>query len=194
VSPNPEIKRQLELYTVGHSNYALADFVALLAAHAIEVIADVRSHPYSKYAKHFHGPLLAQLLAREGIKYVFLGELLGGKPAGQEFYDSNGQVDYTKLAASPGFKEGMARLESGLEKYRVAVMCGEEDPCFCHRHLLIARQAALRGVAVRHIRRGGKIQDYEEFVAVHAPQSGTGQLSLFSLAENPDKGEQDGQS
>jgi uncharacterized protein (DUF488 family) len=39
----------MEIYTIGHSNHTLENFTALLREHAIEVLVDVRSQPYSPF-------------------------------------------------------------------------------------------------------------------------------------------------
>ena len=42
--------RLATVLTVGHSNHPLERFVALLTAYDAEVVVDVRSHPYSRFA------------------------------------------------------------------------------------------------------------------------------------------------
>lgn len=37
------------IYTVGHSNHPIERFLGLLQRHGIELLADVRSMPYSRY-------------------------------------------------------------------------------------------------------------------------------------------------
>ena len=122
----PEIRESEScLYTIGHSNHAPEVFLGLLARHGIEVLVDVRSQPYSRYAAHFDKPGLSALAAGAGITYLFLGQELGGRPEGAEFYDpADGRVLYDRVAASPLFLSGLARLETGLQRYRVAIMCG----------------------------------------------------------------------
>ena len=186
VIPNPELDQKPELFTVGHSNYALADFVRLVDEHKIEVIVDVRSNPYSKYAKHFHGPLLDKTLADYDIKYVYLGHLLGGKPKESEFYDSAGQVDYAGLARSSKFVEGMQCLQQIMKSSRVALMCGEEDPSCCHRHLLIGKEAVKNGLVVKHIRKNAEIENYESLSRKNAAPEQVVQLSLFKPAVKSD--------
>src|SRR5947209_5869026 len=131
-----------ELFSVGHSNHPLEKFIELLRSQQIEVLADVRSHPFSRFAPHFNGPSLAGALEAAGIRYLFLGKELGGRPVGEEFYDEEGRVLYNRLAASPLFRSGVERLRSGMRRYRVALMCSEENPDVCHRHLLIGRVLA----------------------------------------------------
>src|SRR5438270_1730219 len=171
------------LYTIGHSNHPLDTFIGLLEAHAIQVLVDVRSQPYSKYTPHFESrPLKAAVTSRE-ILYLYLGKELGGRPDGAEFYDADGYVRYDLVAASPLFLDGIERLEQGIQRYRVAAMCAEEDPAGCHRRLLIGRVLATRDTTVLHIRADGSLQREEEFGATDAPQSPGGQLTLFPDVE-----------
>lgn len=144
--------------TVGHSNHPLERVVALLTSHDAEVVVDIRSHPYSRFAPQFNREALMASLAKECIKYVFLGRQLGGRPAGDEYYDDDGHVLYGRVAASPLFQAGIARLENGLSRYRLALMCSEENPTDCHRRLLVTRVLTDRGVDVLHVRGDGRVQ------------------------------------
>jgi uncharacterized protein (DUF488 family) len=150
------------LYTIGHSNHPWEKFVDLLQAQHIEVLVDVRSQPYSRYTPHFTGTALKAALPTQGIKYLYLGQELGGRPAGREFYDAAGHVLYDRLAESPAFLAGIERLETGLLKYRAAIMCAEENPAACHRRRLVASAIARRGHTVVHIRGDGRLQAEDE--------------------------------
>lgn len=165
------------ILTVGHSNGTLDEWIALLRAAEIAMIIDVRSTPYSKYAPQFNGPSLAARLARDGIKYKSEGSALGGRPTESSYYDSDGHVLYGKLAESPAFQEGIARVEAAAVE-RVALLCSEEDPVGCHRHLLLARVLSNRGWPIGHLRRDGRIQEHSS-----VPSGSTGadrwQGSLF---------------
>lgn len=168
------------LYTIGHSNYAFEDFVALLAQQKIEVVVDVRSNPYSRYATYFTGSALKPLLHEAGYKYLFLGKEIGGKPTDPRFLDEEGYVDYSLVAQSELFQGGMNRLETGVQKYRVAAMCGEENPTGCHRRNLIAKEAARRGIEVIHIRKGGILNTEEDLLfEENGPPPEATQLTLF---------------
>lgn len=165
------------LFTVGHSNHAMESFIDLLKQHDIHVLADTRSSPYSRYVTHFNKEELHRAMTEAGIKYLFLGKELGGRPNGEEFYDEEGRVLYYRLAESPLFLEGIERLEKGIRQYRVALMCSEEDPTVCHRHRLVARVMVERGVQVSHIRGDGAIE------TVTIIPARTEQRSLFDLPE-----------
>src|SRR3990172_2450060 len=146
-----------EIFTIGHGNHDLERFVELLAAHGIRLLADVRSKPASGYTPHFNRRELERSLPERGIEYLFLGQRLGGMPEEPEFYDGAGRVDYAKIAAAPGFRDGIAALLTRLPDTRTALMCGEEDPRNCHRRLLIGRVLMEQGVSVTHILADGGV-------------------------------------
>jgi uncharacterized protein (DUF488 family) len=150
------------IYTVGHSNHSLERFLALLNQAGIQVIVDVRSFPFSRYAPQFNREALSAALTLHGIKYLFMGAELGGRPDGDEFYDDDDHVLYGRVAESDLFREGVDRLQEGLGRYRVALMCSEEDPTGCHRHLLVTRVLAERGVQVVHVRGDARTQSEKE--------------------------------
>jgi uncharacterized protein (DUF488 family) len=136
--------------------------VDLLQKHHVEVLVDVRSSPYSRYCPHFNKEMLQKSLQRMGIKFLYLGNILGGRPEGEDFYDDRGHVFYDYLEKSPTFQEGIERLLKGAEVYKVALLCGEEDPTHCHRRLLIGRVLMKHGVNVIHIRGDGHLQTEED--------------------------------
>jgi len=169
---------QLEVLTIGHSNRPMDEFLALLKQHAVEVLADVRSQPHSKYVPHFDSAKLQRAVEGTGVQYVFLGRELGGMPEAREFYDAEGHVVYSRIAASEPFRHGIARLLEGIRKYRVAIMCSEEDPANCHRRLLVGRVLMEQGVSVKHIRGDGRIQLEEELLR----QGEAGTVNQMELA------------
>jgi len=174
--------QQRQVLTIGHSNHEPAEFIELLVQHGVQVVADVRSRPFAKYATHFNADQIEKLLGQAGIRYVFLGQQLGGRPEERRFYDPDGHVRYDLLAESEQFKAGIARLLKGIERYRVAIMCSEENPAECHRTLLVGRVLAEHGVEVLHIRGDGRLQTQAELER-EARGDSPGQLYLFQ--ENP---------
>jgi len=153
------LQEKLTLFTVGHSNHSLETFIDLLKSHKIDVLVDVRSKPFSRFSPQFNKEGLEKAVKASGIKYLFLGKELGGRPQDSEFYDNHGFVLYSQIAESPLFLKGIDRLIKGIKTYRVAVMCGEENPANCHRRLLVGRVLAKRGVSIRHIRGDGTVQN-----------------------------------
>lgn len=146
------------VFTIGHSNHSAEKFVGLLKGHGIEVVADVRSQPYSRHAPHFSARDIEDMLLENGIERLFLGFELGGRPTGEEFYDADGRVDYAQIERSRPFLDGIQRLERGIREHRIALLCSEEDPIGCHRRLLVGRVLGERGIAIRHIRGDGSVQ------------------------------------
>ncbi len=168
------------IFTIGHSSLTADDFVRLLRSQGIDVVADVRSQPYSKRYPQYSRDDLRNLLRRAGLRYAFLGDQLGGRPASQQFYFEDGHVNYAAWAASDEFRIGLDRLIASAAKWRIAMVCAEEDPATCHRHLLIARALRdLRGwdpARILHIRSTGRLQTDAEV----NPQR---QLSLSGMEE-----------
>lgn len=144
----------MTVYTIGHSNGTLEDFVRLLLFNRIEIVVDVRSVPYSRYVKQFNKDNLRRKLEAIGIGYLYMGDLLGGMPMDKSLY-INGKIDFNLLRHSQTFAEGIERLIDTIKKYTVAIMCAEEDPLRCHRRHLVAKELHDQGIEVIHIRVGG---------------------------------------
>jgi uncharacterized protein (DUF488 family) len=132
----------------------------------IQVVADVRTVPRSRYVPHFDAAPLAATLTRCGMMYLSFGEQLGGRPDGDEYYDADSHVRYDRLAESEPFQAGIERLRNGMQEYRIALLCSEEDPARCHRHLLIGRVLRSEGMELYHIRADGRLQPDGELVDV----------------------------
>ena len=149
------------ILTVGHSNHALEQFLALVEGAGVSVIADVRSKPVSRWVPHFSRVPLQEALAAHGISYVFLGRELGGKPDDPALM-RNGKPDYAAMARTPAFAEALARVIASSTTDRIALLCAERDPIDCHRFLLIGRELAARDVPVAHILASGAIEPHAD--------------------------------
>lgn len=163
------------IWTVGHSNHSFARFAELLRGEAIEFVVDVRSYPYSRIAPHFNREELGAALDAIGVRYVYRGEELGGRPAGEEDYDEHGRARYDRMAERPNFRDAIERLVSGCRDRRLALMCSEAQPRDCHRRLLVGKVLAEEGVELRHILSSGAVQQ-EGSVSLTAEDT---QASLF---------------
>lgn len=167
------------LYTIGHSNRTLEEFLGALRAHKITAIADVRSQPYSRMYPHFDREALAESLKAQGIAYVFLGKELGARSQDSACYE-NGQVQFGRLAQTAAFREGLERVRQGMEQYRVALLCAEREPLACHRTILVARQLWLRGVKIRHILDETKVEEHEQTTERLLRERGLTEGNLFA--------------
>jgi uncharacterized protein (DUF488 family) len=150
------------LFTIGHSNLELADFVSVLAGHGVQMVCDVRTRPGSFRHPQFNREALEGGLRAAGCKYEFLGESLGGRPSDPRVYRPDGHVDYALRRKSPDFLRGVERAIEFSRSQRIALMCAEEDPLQCHRFLMICPALIERGVAPVHIRRGGVLESQRD--------------------------------
>lgn len=151
------------IYTIGHSSQSCEDFVRTLKQHSIDVVADVRSRPYSKFAPQFNRGDLMERLKESGIKYGFFGDALGARVDDASCY-SDGRVQYDRLANRSEFKQAISRLRQGAQDYRIALMCSEKEPLECHRAILVSQELAKAGCAVQHIHMDGSIESHEDLL------------------------------
>ena len=151
----------LKIYTVGHSTHPFELFLGLLLENCIAAVADVRSLPYSRYAPQFNEETLKNALKEANIAYIFIGAELGARSDDNSCYVGD-TVSYMKLARTSLFRRGIARLEDGITRYSVALMCSEQDPTICHRTILISKILFERGFEVNHILGIGRLETHRE--------------------------------
>ncbi len=164
----------IPIYTIGYGNRTCADFVAALREHAIAFLIDVRTAPYSRHQPDFSKAALSAALEAAGIRYLFMGDTLGGRPDDPACY-TNGQVDYAKIQATAGYQQGIARLQTAFEQQqRVALMCAEGKPEACHRTHLIGATLTELAVPVHHIDEENRLLSQAEVLQRHT----NGQLPL----------------
>ncbi|HEY7830458.1 MAG TPA: DUF488 domain-containing protein [Solirubrobacteraceae bacterium] len=167
------------IWTIGHSNHTFERFGELLAVGEIECLVDVRSYPYSRIAPQFNREELAVALRPAGMRYLFLGQELGGRPTHEEHYDEQGHARYDRMAEQPAFCMAVQRLLSGCREHRIALLCSEGQPRECHRRLLVGKVLADQGVQLRHILPSGVI--HQEDVVMLGSRDG--QATLFEAEE-----------
>lgn len=150
------------LYSIGHGARKIEDFIYLLNMYEISFVIDVRSKPRSRFHPQYNQGQLEEVLNLSGIRYVFMGDNLGGLPKDPECYDSEGHVVYAQVEGKQFFREGVDRLLTAHEKkYRVACMCSEIDACDCHRSKLIGEVLSQHNISMLHIGRNGMVEDQE---------------------------------
>ncbi len=144
----------LIVFTIGHSTRAWAEFVALLAAHDVTRLVDVRTVPRSRHNPQFNRDAMSEALAPAGIGYAHVAGLGGFRKtsadsvnAGWRNTSFRGYADYMQTL------EFLAQIEALIEQAeagRIAVMCAEAVPWRCHRSL-IADALTVRGIEAREI-------------------------------------------
>lgn len=166
------------LYTIGHGNRKSEDFLALLKEFGIEYLIDVRSQPYSKFNPQFNQNELRFFLEGNGIKYVFMGDNIGGRPKDISCYDSEGKVDYEAVKTKDFFIDGIERLKTAYNKdINVVIMCSESKPCECHRSKLIGRVLSSDNIILKHIDENGKVKD--QATVINELNKGLSAIDLF---------------
>jgi uncharacterized protein (DUF488 family) len=142
------------IYTIGHSTRPIDDFLALLRAHGVRQVADVRSVPRSRRHPHFAQDALSRSLPAAGIAYRHFGALGGlRKPrpdSRNTAWRHEGFRGYADYMDTHDFGEALDRLIEWTAVDATAVMCAEAVWWRCHRQL-IADALVARGIDVRHI-------------------------------------------
>ncbi len=139
-----------QIFTLGYGGRKIEQVTTLLVEARISFLLDVRSKPYSRFRPEFGRERLERRLKWNGIRYVFMGDTLGGLPDDQACY-TDGHVDYKKCEVHPVYLRGIQRLRSAFEQgLRVALMCSEGKPWECHRAKLIGTTLDGLGLEVRH--------------------------------------------
>lgn len=170
-----------KLYTVGHSTQEFESFLALLKKYQIDAIADVRSSPYSQRFPWFGRERIKALLNNNGIQYAFLGKELGARRDEPCCYIGN-RADYDLISKTEAFARGLKRIEQGLGKMRVSLMCTEKDPIDCHRTILVSKHAQAF-TDVSHIHTDGSLETHSELEQRLVQRMGMGDNDLFMSPE-----------
>lgn len=149
----------MKIYTIGHSNRTLEDFLSVLRTYGIQVLADVRAFPGSTRYPHFGKANLGQSLEAAGIRHVWMGDSLGGYRKEREGLGDDSPnkglrslsfrayADYMRSAA---FQDAASKLMALARQKTTVYMCAEKLYWRCHR-LLISDYLASLGCEVGHI-------------------------------------------
>jgi uncharacterized protein (DUF488 family) len=144
----------LTVLTIGHSTHPLDEFVAILKAHDVARIVDVRTVPKSRHVPQYNAESLAVELPARGIDYAHLKSLGGLRHAAKDSVNIGwrnasfrGYADYM---GTDEFRKGIDCLLEFAREKRTAVMCAEAVPWRCHRSL-IGDALLVRGIQVEDI-------------------------------------------
>jgi uncharacterized protein (DUF488 family) len=142
------------IYSIGHSTHALEDFVALLRAHDIVCVADVRTVPRSRRVPHFNADVAGAALKRFGVEYVSMPQLGGLRKARPDSPNAGWRVDtfrgYADYMGTPEFARALDDLRRIGSQKCTAYMCAEGLWWKCHRRL-ISDALLVRGEEVKHV-------------------------------------------
>lgn len=143
------------LYTIGHSNHSLKEFIELILSYKITQIVDIRTISKSRRFPWFNKTKLASALSKNKITYHHVSELGGlrhttKKSINKGWINSSfrGYADYMQ---TPEFFTGLKILNELIKKNdKTAIMCAEVLPWRCHRKL-VSDAEVIRGVKVIHV-------------------------------------------
>lgn len=149
------------LWTIGHSTRSNEEFLALLLAHDIRRVIDIRRYPGSRRYPHFHSDALARNLTEAGLCYEQMPTLGGRRTAqsdslnrGWKNASFRGYADYMQTEE---FQRAVAGLMAQGMKGSTAIMCAEALPWRCHRSL-VADALVTQGWEVVHIMGPGQVK------------------------------------
>jgi uncharacterized protein (DUF488 family) len=173
------VVRRPTVWTIGHSNRTLDEFVSLLTGNGIDVLVDVRSAPHSRRFPHFGKSALTTGLRHHGIDYRWRGDRLGARHEDPALLDAEGTVDFARVAGWGPFRSELANLlREARRGERIALCCAERDPLDCHRAVLVARRLAVHA-GIRHIFDADRVDTHAEFEERILRRAGIGDAQLF---------------
>ena len=173
----------MRIWTIGHSTRTIDEFISLLKANEINLLADVRTWPASKRYPHFNKDALAKSLSEQGIRYEHFPELGGkrkSKPDSRNTAWRNASFrGYADYMETEQFQNGIERLlniagqgaatwavaekrydgSEAVTPCAIAIMCAEAVWWRCHRSL-IADCLKARGVEVLHVLGATKVDPH----------------------------------
>jgi len=142
------------VFTIGHSTRSLPELIALLKAHCVDHLVDIRTIARSRKNPQFNEDTIGCDLGRAGIAYTHMAGLGGLRHAGKGSQNTGWQNasfrGYADYMQTPDFERNLEALIELARHCRPAVMCAEAVPWRCHRSL-VADALLARGVDVRHI-------------------------------------------
>lgn len=151
------------IWTIGHSTRTLDEFIAMLKAFHIELVADIRSFPGSRRYPHFNKEALEVSLPENKLKYIHLRELGGRRQVRPDSVNTGWRVaafrGYADYMETDVFKIAIKELEAIALKERTAYMCSEAVWWRCHRSL-VSDYCKMHGWTVMHIMGMEKMEEH----------------------------------
>lgn len=142
------------VYTVGHSTLTIEDFIALLQAHGVRRLVDVRTVARSRHNPQFEEHALAGSLRAQRITYRRVRELGGLRHSRSDSVNKawrnpsfRGYADHMQ---TQDFAQAVDGLVARASHDDLAIMCAEAVPWRCHRSL-IGDALVVRGIEVLDI-------------------------------------------
>ncbi len=142
------------IFTIGHSTRSIEEFINLLKKYDIDLLADIRQFPGSKYTPQFNRVNLEASLKKENIQYVHSSKLGGRRKAKENSihtgWRNSGFRGFADYMQTSEFAEGLSDLLDFSMHHTTAIMCAEAVPWRCHRSL-VADALIIRNIKVINI-------------------------------------------
>lgn len=169
-----------QLFSIGYSGFPnINDFIETLKASQIQILIDVRSHPYSSYFVDYDKEKLSDILKRNRIYYCNYARQFGARQEDRSFY-KGGRLDFELFSKSEQFLEGVSAVVKS--NANIVFMCSEKHPANCHRAILVTRAFSDLGYPIIHLKPNGESltqKDIEaELVDTYFPNRA--QTSMFA--------------
>ena len=151
------------VFSIGHGSRDEKIFFGLLTKYQISYLIDVRTNPFSKFHPQFNRDYLESKSREHNIKYIFMGDDLGGMPKDRSCYDDEGHILYSEVMKKSFFHRSISRLVTANNKnIRIACMCSEVNPVDCHRTKLIGEYLYDSNINMTHIDKKGDLKTQNE--------------------------------
>jgi uncharacterized protein (DUF488 family) len=144
-----------KVFTIGHSTRSLEELIAVLQAHRIQTLVDIRAFPMSRRLPHFNRESLEKSLPEAGIRYLWVKDLGGYRKKIRDdspnvALRSPGFRNYADYMLTADFQRAIHELVAMAEHSRTAYMCAERLYFRCHR-MLVSDWLVAHGHEVEHI-------------------------------------------
>lgn len=154
---------EIEIYTLGHSNYPFDKFIEILKKYNINCVVDIRAIPYSKYNAQYNKEFFQINLKKLGYTYIYMADEFGVKRKTRESYNEEGYANFEKVILEDDFKRGIKRLKIGCNKgYKIVLLGAMQEPIRCPRAILIGKELVKEGFNVKHIMHEGNLKTQNE--------------------------------
>jgi len=152
------------LYTIGHSTRTIEELIAVLAAHQIQTLVDIRAFPMSRRLPQFNRDSLEQTLPAAGIQYIWMKSLGGYR---KKILEDSPNIalrnpsfrNYADYMLTPEFEQSIAELLALTDNSKTAYMCAERPYFRCHR-MLVSDWLVAHGHEVLHIDVKGPVKPH----------------------------------
>jgi uncharacterized protein (DUF488 family) len=155
---------KFDAYTMGFSNRTWEETLAVLAAHGIQRVVDIRTLPGSKHTPQFNLEHLQEALPKAGVEYIHMKSLGGLRKPNKNStvnaaWKNDGFRGYADYMQTPEFEAALEEIIRLIKEKTTVYCCTEAVFWRCHRQL-VSDALLLRGFRVGHIFTATKVEEH----------------------------------